>query len=154
MVAREPEVPPQLGARQGTVRAEDLARKREGCLEQEMVQHVGLCGSEGVCDVILGTTWRPWSGLPNATGSRGGGEPGVRCDGCDAQVVLIRSEPSRLLISIRAKTKNVMADGSDVPNARLRAKSSEGTIWTTGIAHFGIGDHVCSAEAVAAHVSG
>ena len=94
MVAREPEVPPGLGTRQGTVRAEDLARKREG-LVQEMVQHVGLCGSEGVCDVPLGTTWRPWSGLPNPIGSRGGGgTPGVRCDGGDAWVVLIRSEPS------------------------------------------------------------
>ena len=45
MVAREPEVPPELSTRQGTVRAEDLARKRQGCLVFEMVQHVGLCAS-------------------------------------------------------------------------------------------------------------
>ena len=34
VLAREPEVPPEFGARQGTVSAEDLARQREGCVVQ------------------------------------------------------------------------------------------------------------------------
>ena len=48
----------------------------------------------------------------------------------------------------------VMANGNDVPNARLRAKMREGSIWTAGVAHFWVWVHSCPAEAVIVHVFG